>query len=195
MFAGEAAVTCGLRSLGWRVLSLVIRYMRGLERARAMDLCTPSGFAVALWAMMTLRRNGVAFFAPVCSSWVWINRATSKRSAAMPLGREDLLHVSQGNLPAARTALLATLAAWKRCTWIIEQPSSSLFMEHPRMQQLLAQQCVWKHTVCMSWFGGGSLKRTSLWSNNIMLTELERKTDVIPKNPDVARNRIKPIRL
>ena len=44
-FAGDAAVSKGLSAIGWRVASLDIRYMSDTSRPRAMDLCTPAGFA------------------------------------------------------------------------------------------------------------------------------------------------------
>lgn len=188
MFAGDAAVTRALTGVGFRVLSLDIRYMSHTQHARAMDLCTPAGFAVALWAVMKLRPNALAVFAPVCSSFVWINRSTSGRSVSLPLGNTELQHVQVGNLLAARTALLAWLVSWRHGWWIIEQPSSSVMIDHPRMQQLVSHHTVYKHVVCMAWYGGTSMKRTHLYSNAMFLAEMDRKSDTVPRNPHVVRS-------
>jgi hypothetical protein len=90
-------------------------------------------------------------------------------------------------LLAARTALLATVAAWRHCWWVIEQPASSLLIDHPRMQQLVRNQRVYRHRVNMAWFGGTSLKPTHLYSNSTFLSELDRTCGHVPKNPAVVR--------
>ncbi len=43
------------------------------------------------------RRNSLIWFAPPCSSWVWVNRHTASRSRAIPLGNCSLPHVRDAN--------------------------------------------------------------------------------------------------
>ena len=136
---------------------------------------------------MQLRAGGLAFFAPVCSSFVFINRGTARRSICTPLGDCSLDHVVTGNLLAARTALLVMVATWKMCCWIVEQPASSLLIDHPRFQELVSLQTVYRHRVCMGWYGASSLKPTLLCSNARWVSELDRKTTDVPKNPGVVR--------
>jgi len=45
------------------------------------------GFLFAIFAVLCLLRDlGLGTMAPVCSSWVWLNRSTSGRSIRSPLG-------------------------------------------------------------------------------------------------------------
>ena len=80
---------------------------------------------------------GFKMDAPVCSSFVWINRATSQRSDHAPLGDITKECVRNANLMASRVIALLYLAAAAQIFWILEQPSSSLFEHLPRFQQLL----------------------------------------------------------
>lgn len=59
--------------------------------------------------MQLLRRlhrcsRAFVFLAPVCSSWVWINMATSKRSRRFPLGDQGHGPTAAGNLMVSRLA-------------------------------------------------------------------------------------------
>ncbi len=59
---------------------------------------TRYGFAMALLAILKLRRGGLLVLGPPCGSFVWVNLATSKRSVLNPFGDSSRPHVSMGNL-------------------------------------------------------------------------------------------------
>lgn len=37
-----------------------------------MDICSPRGFILAMYAVLTTRKGGGCTLAPVCSSWVFV---------------------------------------------------------------------------------------------------------------------------
>jgi len=56
----------------------------------------------ALQLIRRLRPNTLVWLAPVCSSWVWVNRHTSGRSKAIPTGNPAVPSVQQGNQMTSR---------------------------------------------------------------------------------------------
>ena len=100
-----------------------------------------------------------------CSSWVFINRATSCRTAANPLGDTTKGYVGTGNKQAARCSALALIASWRNLVWTLEQPASSLFHLHPRWQWLLGHLQIWRHGFNMGAYGASSMKPSVLWAN------------------------------
>ena len=51
----------------------------------------------AVRCILKLKPLALATIGLPCSSFVWINAATAKRSETNPFGNEELPHVSQGN--------------------------------------------------------------------------------------------------
>ena len=91
----------------------------------------------------------------VCSSFVWINQATSRRSKALPLGETSLPHVSLGNRLTEKSASVAQVC-YARGGWFTwEQPCGSKMFDHPSCQMLLQ----WTR---VAEAGGGCLWRTEL---------------------------------
>ncbi|CAE7379659.1 RHM1, partial [Symbiodinium pilosum] len=72
-----------------------------------------------------------------CSSFVFLNSGTSKRTPAAPLGREELGYIRRANSIAARVCLLILLLTARKCYWLVEQPSSSMFEEIPYFQHVM----------------------------------------------------------
>ena len=56
------------------------------------DFLGAKGFGYAVWLVLSLRLGAQSLLAPVCSSWVWVNRGTSKRSIFKPLGDQKKDH-------------------------------------------------------------------------------------------------------
>lgn len=158
-----------VRSLGWRVIPWDVRYDPACcdlctpsgFACGARLVCVVSIFAsVHIYSLMPvtintcschrscinlvrhLRRNGLLFAAPVCSSWVWMSRGSTFRSKERPLGDERVECVQQGNLQVSRLVLVLLYASFSGCTWIVEQPVSSLMWSHPRMEWLFSMQKV-----------------------------------------------------
>lgn len=79
------------------------------------------------------------WLAPVCSSWIFLSRASTKRSPACPEGDASLTVVRHGNIMLSRVVLLVRLAQGLGHRWCVEQPTSSLMNRMPRLQEVFAQ--------------------------------------------------------
>ena len=55
------------------------------------------GFLKALGLLLRVREDGLAMFGPPCGPWVWVNRATGGRSAALPSGDTTLKYIRDSN--------------------------------------------------------------------------------------------------
>ena len=129
-FAGDQAVTSGLRLLGYRIIPFDIR----LDASH--NLLCRVGFLAVLAAIMRTSRRGILWLAPPCSSWVWMSRHSTGRNRGA-LGNQENENVVRQNHLVSRVCYLVALA-WKRGLYfIIEQPSSSVMWEHPRLRKLL----------------------------------------------------------
>eukprot|EP00969_Alexandrium_andersonii_P371745 15480189-Alexandrium_andersonii.AAC.1 len=132
MFCGEATIAqnfqlAGLPSVGYDVL----RHEKHSPLRPCNDVTTSPGFLVALALVLRLsKESSLLWMAVVCSTWVWISRASTQRSTSQPLGTD-----SDGNRKAnqmtSRCALLQVIQACRGGSWAIEQPASSLLRLHP----------------------------------------------------------------
>ncbi len=100
-FAGSKAVTLAARAAG----RLAVSYERDDDPV-LQDILTPAGFIFAVGLALKTEYGGIHVSAPVCSSWVFVNAATSGRSIAHPLGRAHLPYVAKANCMVARVCLL-----------------------------------------------------------------------------------------
>lgn len=90
------------------------------------DILSPEGFLTAMRNVKNIREGGVLHVATVCSTWVYICRATTGRSVSKPLGNRREPLTEEANTMAARVALLLAFAACCLVWFIHEQPLSSL---------------------------------------------------------------------
>ena len=101
------------------------------------NINTPGGFCKAVLYTIALRADGLLWAAPPCSSWVWLSRGSSGRSAQNPMGSQKYANVRLANQQVARVALLILIAAvLHNARVMVEQPVSSLLAKHPRWEQL-----------------------------------------------------------
>ncbi len=165
-FSGEEAQTAAFRE---------DNHMRGhshdIRNGRAFDFLANAGFALAANSVGRLQPHGIAPLGPTCSSWVFLSRSSSKRNYLYPIGCEDLDWVHAGNLMASRVCLLLLLIVYAQCTFLLEQPASSLFSRHHRfvmVVKLLRGRGVkmFRQTVNLGAFGSASRKPLHLFSNN-----------------------------
>lgn len=64
----------------------------------AMSTCVPRrGFMKLLQLVLKTRADGLIHCGPPCSTWVWVNRATSRRSRDVPQGDLSVPSVSSSN--------------------------------------------------------------------------------------------------
>ena len=88
-----------------------------------------------------------------------------------PIGWESRTWVRLANVMNARVALLVLLISYYGCTFLFEQPGSSLFTSTPswiNAVRLLRRNgvSVWRQCVQLGAFGGLSQKPLHLYSNN-----------------------------
>jgi hypothetical protein len=145
--------------------------------------------------------RAIVHWATVCSSWVRINKATSGRTVANPLGCTRHAYVAQANVMVSRCALLILFGMCLSLDFILEQPGTSLMFEHPRIRQLqeLADagglrpiRSIW---TWMGAFGAPTPKPTKLFGTPIWMMALKRtirrkdfakRTDLVTYTEDVT---------
>ena len=86
----------------------------------------------------------------------------------MPEGDTRFESVKNGNILAARAAILVLVCAAKACWWVLEQPSSSTMELLPVMQQLWRLLPSVKYTMAMADYGGPTVKSTNLYSSGLI---------------------------
>ena len=146
------------------------------------NMCSESGFIYALYLAMSLSPTGLAWFGTVCSSWIWISQASTRRSATLPLGDwETSDSVFWGNVMVARCGVLQLLIAARRGWFALEQPRGSLMTMHPTVMKLkeIGQAFAWMHwhtqNINMAGHCADTLKPTELHSNARWLPALYRQ--------------------
>ena len=156
-----------------------------------MDFMSDEGFyhAIAL-ARQVKPSEGLQTFATVCSTWVWISRASTQRSLGNPLGNVKSKGVAQANAMVTRMVLLICFLASRFIGWVLEQPASSLMARHPRMLMLQKMADTnpsltgfYEVFTYMGAFGAETKKPTKLWSSEKWVRDLGRKLPA-----DFARN-------
>ena len=160
-FAGAQAWTYRMRSEGFSVLPY------DLAINAEMNMCSCFGLALATYLACKVKRGGICFFAPVCSSWTFMARSSSGRSLVDAIGDTSRAFVANGNLMATRCLALILLLQSRGVSWCIEQPSSSILHMLPRFQSLLrsGQIVAWTLRFNMEDFGGDTKKPTVLYAS------------------------------
>ena len=167
-FAGERAISLGLEHFAYTGKSIDIR-----EDPRC-DFLTPGGFLLCLRVILLLQVGALCWLAPPCSTWVWISRASSKRSRDKPLG---VGHKSteDANTLATRGCYLVVFAFASGIKVIIEQPASSLLWEHPAFKKVLRFMKAKEADSDMGAFTGSSKKPLKFMWTNETINDLNRR--------------------
>ncbi|CAE7373324.1 unnamed protein product [Symbiodinium natans] len=146
-----------------------------------MNMLSDEGYVHALYQVMNLAPGTFLTLAPVCSSWVFMSRGTTKRTKGRPLGDQEAPSVDAGNRMASRVAILLFIACAKRVHIVMEQPRGSLLQEHPGMQALFSRTTWYKHHILMRNFGGPTDKGTWLYSSHKLIQDLYRFRPLLKK--------------
>jgi hypothetical protein len=168
LFAGDHAITKALWSAGRlcipfdvlhdsvlydilgdigfiHALLLVLSLRVGSLRAHAHTLSCVLSIMTCMG--MDMQTGGCCWMAPVCSSWTFMNKATSGRHISKPLGRCGLHdYVHEANVMVSRCTLLAWAALAAGAFYCLEQPAGSLLQFHPRWQELIVATKVHRTT-------------------------------------------------
>eukprot|EP00971_Amphidinium_carterae_P240760 4779700-Amphidinium_carterae.1 len=112
----EAAVDCGLHTWKFEILDTPT------ENFLTDEAFKFPGLQFLLQKIGAMRRFGLLFLSPPCSSWVWIARSQSKRSRLNVTGDEAKLFVKQANRVAELLAILMRLCLRLGVYFLVEQP-------------------------------------------------------------------------
>lgn len=91
-----------------------------------MDICSTWGFVNMLAVCFRVEAGCMTFWAPVCSTWVWMSRSSTWRRIWRPLGNESFATVRNANIMVSRVALCLHILAIRCVIWAVEQPLTSV---------------------------------------------------------------------
>ena len=178
-FSGVGRIDTAFKEMGYAAHGFDIDHHRCFE-----SINSDEGFCTLIYWILCLSPLGLAHFATVCSTWVWVSRSSTGRSAVKPEGF-DTEAVRSANCMVERTVLLLLLCAARGCHFILEQPASSVMEFMPCVQHL--KRCIGSSWTCiftyMGMFGHDCWKPTHLYSSTPKVLALKRKLD---KNSDYA---------
>ena len=80
-FAGCASATAAFKFNGFNAVSYELKHNAILQ-----NILGGQGFILAFCMLYRMKPTSLALFAPVCSSWTFMARHKTMRSAAFPLG-------------------------------------------------------------------------------------------------------------
>ena len=103
---------------------------------QSQDFTDCLGFVNALVLCLKLKAMGLSFWETVCSTWVFMSRASTHRTELRPMGEKKFKCVADANVMVSRMCLLIRLLAAKWCCFGLEQPSTSCMEATPRMKSL-----------------------------------------------------------
>ena len=122
------------------------------------------GFLTLLRLTMSIREEGLAHWATVCSSWVFLCRDITGRASDRPLGWTEHESVRAGNTQVARMALVLMLQFVFGIHFIVEQPASSIMKAAPWMAHMRHMVKFWYTSLWMGMYGADTQKPTQLMS-------------------------------
>ncbi|CAK0800827.1 unnamed protein product [Prorocentrum cordatum] len=135
-------------------------------------MLTPIGFVNAVLLAARLKSGGGTNAAPVCSTWVWLSRFSTKRRLWYPLGDPHVPCVKDANTMVSRVVAIMWVNCARGTFWFLEQPMNSLLEVHPRFQEFAKRHRVYRIAVSMGAFGGSSEKKTWIYSGHPWISEL-----------------------
>ena len=134
------------------------------DQPEMMNFMGEQGYCFAIFLGLKLRCASQSMLAPVCSSWVWMNRSTSGRSLSNIMGNLARDYVRSANQQVSRAILVCLLLTAKGTFWILEQPKGSLMEHHGRFQWLARRLGLFRVGFSMAKFGGETRKDTWCYS-------------------------------
>jgi len=130
LFSGAGALNHAFQDLGMTSDKLDV------ELNPLHDMNKTPGILHALKLCLRLKVGGILWCGVPCSTWVFMSRGSTGRSAGAPLGRETSPAVVAANILASRVVVCILVAVARGAMWCVEQPSSSLLERHPRFRLL-----------------------------------------------------------
>ncbi|CAE7214405.1 unnamed protein product, partial [Symbiodinium sp. CCMP2456] len=185
-FSGKARLSLMAEGAGYRVQAYDKSYgdFRGARKGKrsCMDLNSNAGMVIAISLILRSKLDHlVAAFGVVCSTWVPVNKGTSKRCYLCPHGDESVVSVRKANKMMARSTILMYLVIAAGGHYVLENPQGSLIALHDRyvqfLKRLLAKGVTtYKASLWMRKFGSFTWKQTWLWSSSDQIYRLDLGT-------------------
>lgn len=139
------------------------------------NILFPAGLRKLMMGIRCLKRRGLLWFAPTCSTWIWLSRKQTERSMEYPWGNECVAGVADANCVKDVVCCLCSFVFATGRVFIIEQPLSSLMPHHPDVQNLLYHTNFTTIVTHHSSFSGTSPKPFKLFGVAPYLQQLVRK--------------------
>ena len=175
-FAGCKAWTKGMAARGFETATFEM-----LDDPVHQNIMNSYGFLYACeLAMLTIDYLGFGWLAVLCSTWIWMCRASTGRSKWNPLGHKGRTSAKteHGNVMMARAAAIMRLYGARRIDSCLEQPDNSCGPTgEPRMSATINLLEMKKTKISMGNFRGPSKKDMQLWSQGEWVPGLYRKFD------------------
>ena len=140
IFVGVAAIVRAASARGFSAIAFDRDRLPGTTNApgaASEDLTLQEGFMSAVRLTCRLRRGGLLWLAPVCSSFVFMNRSRTRRTRANPAGNREYAPVRTGNTLAEVAAFLWALATLRGATAVLENPTSSVIFYYGPVSSVL----------------------------------------------------------
>ena len=103
----------------------------------AEDILTKEGFKKALQQLFAVKPKGLAWFAPECKSFVFVNSSNCKRTRSQPEGDESYAAVASGNRQAEIMIFMYCVALIRDVHPVGEQPAGSAMFRYPPVRHVI----------------------------------------------------------
>jgi len=162
IFCGVGSLTSALRSLDYIVANADI------AMGSCFDVTKAAGFLACVLIVRRVRRKGLSFFAPLCSSFCYLNLGTSGRQGYMlPGGVTSEPSTRNANLIANRTCALVRIAICLDQIPLVEQPNHKRgLIALRRWQDLLRDHNLYRQSCKQGAYGAETEKPTGLFSTH-----------------------------
>ena len=140
-FAGEGNILSELIARGYTAKAFEI-----LNDPFSQDTKCPKGFCNALHMALTVHPHSLTHWACVCSSWIWLCRSQTLRSAFYPLGDSSQGFVKDANTMVSKMVVIWLVLLMRQCLVLLEQPGSSVMDYHPRIMEMTRRSPHWAST-------------------------------------------------
>ena len=150
-----------------------------VQTSPAEDLLKVSGVLLMLLRLLRVKKGGLLWIGPPCSSWITISRSWHRRATWRPAGPSRgsvklRSYLDNHNTIAEVVALTIRTAAVLGVMFVVEQPMSSMLWSYPAMFSALSFTKASTKFMRMSSFCGSSPKPLVLKTTAPFMDEFEK---------------------
>lgn len=124
-FCGEAQILKAFSAAGHKVANFDV------SQGNDGDILDMWGLCSIIKKVLKIMPYGILVGGPPCGSWVFINKATSRRSPRRIFGDCSRPYIRAANTITTRWILLAVICVARSVEWLTEQPRGSLMPACP----------------------------------------------------------------